>query len=377
MRRAAKVMLGVLAAVAAAWWLFYLTPSRGAQRADTIRFGFWGDYQEYEMWKRVVAAFERDNPGIRVRLEHVPGRGSEYTRKLTAWMASDTSPEVMLLQDEPFPRYMLRSEGPRPVLTDLTALLAGQDDTAPPIRAADYWPTAWESFGRHEADGWRQYGLPVFGGNNLIFYNRDCFRRAGVPLPEESGLDEAWTVEQFVELARALTLRERVGRTERTVQWGFNRPFGWLYWLPFIYACDADVLNESRTEFIFTDDGARRALTLWGELYTRHAAVPAGGELGPRGENVAFLTGRVAMVVNGPWAMPFFNEAGIDYGVMLPPRSPTGQRGTRITWDCVGLAGRLKDDPRGGRWRGGSPASSPRPRRPRSSPARSGASRRT
>ncbi len=343
MKRAFGILIAVAAVTAAAWWLFWLTPSRGGQRDDMIRFGFWGGDQEYQMWREVAERFERDHPGVKIRLEYVP---RDYSRKLQAWLASDTAPEVMLLQDEPFPRYMARSGGDAPVLVDLTEMIAGIEygpDLA--VDRKGYYATAWDSFGRSEPDGKRrQYGLPVFGGNNLIFYNRECFRRAGVPLPEDSGIDGTWTCEGFLDLCKRLTVRREIDGKTRVIQWGFARPFGWLYWLPFIYACDAEILSDDRSKFIFNGPGALASLKLWDDL-ARHDATPTGWELGSMRQNVAFLTGKVAMVCQGPWAMPFFNEAKIDYGVIFPPKSPTGAQGTRVTWDCVGLAGRLRNDP--------------------------------
>lgn len=342
MKRLGRIVLILAAAFGAGWWLFYLTPTRGGRQADEIRFGFWGDYQEYQMWQRIVGAFRAEHPDIRVKMEYVP---ADYRRKLTAWMASDSSPEVMLLQDEPFPRYIADSRGPRPVLAELTALTAGERfGPSLAVRREDYWPTAWQSFCDPQDDR-RQFGLPVFGGNNLIFYNRECFRLAGIPLPEESGVDQNWTIESFVDLCRRLTIRQEVAGQTRTVQWGFSRPWGWLYWLPFFYAFDAEILSDDRQEFIFTGPEAMASLRFAHALYGEHRVVPRGADLGPMSENVAFLTGKVAMITSGPWAMPFFNEAKLDYGVMFPPVSPTGRRGTRITWDGVGLAGRLERDP--------------------------------
>ena len=242
---------------------------------------------------------------------------------------------------------MTNSQGRQPMLVDLSPMISGQAyGDALAVDPKDYWPTAWASFGRQEGDGhWHAYGLPVFGGDNLIFYNRDCFRRAGVELPDQTHIDQTWTVDDFVKLTQRLTIRGDQPGGPRVVQWGFNRPFSWLYWLPFIYACDADILSADRSMYVFTDDRALAALQLWDDLNRRWHVTPAGADLGPMGENVAFLTGRVAMATNGPWAMPFFNDAGIDYGVLFPPLSRDGQRGTRVTWDGVGLAGRLRNDP--------------------------------
>jgi len=344
MKRGLRILLAVVIAAAAAWWLFWLTPSRGGRQADTIRFGFWGDYQEYRMWRRIIDRFGREHPEVHVTIEYVPGSG-EYGRKLTAWLASGSGPDVMLLQDEPFPRYVHRRPGRPGVLVDLTEMIAGRrfgEDLT--VRQGDYDPIAWASFGQDEPSGRRQYGLPVFGGNNLIFYNRQCFRRAGVALPEATGIDAAWTTEEFLDLCKRLTIRRDIDGRTRTEQWGFDRPHGWLYWLPFTYACDARILSDDRQRFAFTGDGALKSLQLWDDLRV-HGVVPGGGDLGSMRQNVAFLTGKVAMVCQGPWAMPFFNEAKLDYGVMFPPFSATGRRGTRVTWDCVALAGRLRDDP--------------------------------
>ena len=52
------------------------------------------------------------------------------------------------------------------------------------------------------------------------------------------------------------------------------------------------------------------------------------------GQNVAFLTERVAMFCSGPWSMPFLNETDLDYDVAHVPIGPAG-RHTRVTWDCL------------------------------------------
>lgn len=336
-------ILLILAAAAAGWWLFWLTPSRGGSPPNELRLSVWGDYEELQMWRQIIARFEQTHRPLTVKLEYVPLGAGSYDRKLRAWMASGTSPDVMLLQDELYPQYLARPAEQRPVV-NLTDMVSGRGfGSELGLDPNDYFDGAWRSFGQDGPDGWEQFGLPVWGGNNLIFYNRDCFRAAGVALPEQSGIDADWTVEEFLDLCRQLTLRDADGRV---TQWGFVLPYSWLYFQPFLYACDAEILSDDRSEFVFTGPEAERALQLWLTL-GREGLVPTGGDLGPMNQNVAFLTGKVAMVCNGPWLMPFFNEAELDYGLMHVPVSPTGRRGTRVTWTGVGIAGRLRDDPQG------------------------------
>ena len=149
------------------------------------------------------------------------------------------------------------------------------------------------------------------GGNCLIIYNRAAFRDAGVAEPPPQ-----WSVEEFIETCRRISVdSDGDGRMER---YGFLVP-NWVYWLPFHYAFGATYLDERRTRW-----------TLWGAKEAPHR-----DELTETG-SIAFMTGRVAMFISGPWAMPPLNEAGVDYGIAHIPRGPGGQ-GTRVTWDGLAL----------------------------------------
>ncbi len=323
------------------------------------------------MWESITREFERGHPDIHVALEHIPGPG-EVCAKDGRVAGLRFSPRCCSALRPALSPLHRQARWRHPILLDLTALLKAeandaQTDGGRTDGGKKYWPTAWQSFGQDEADGYHQYGLPVFGGNNLIFYNRECFRRAGVELPEVSHIDSNWTAADFLALCRRLTVRDGDGAAGRTVQWGFDLPAGWLYWLPFIYACDADILNADRTEFVFTGDKALAALKLWRQLIDERL-VPRGGELGQMRQNVAFLTDRVAMVCDGPWQMPFLNEAGLDYGVMFPPRSASGRRARASPGTAWGYPRGCPKAQSAGKKPGRWPASSPHPRRPKSSP---------
>jgi len=230
------------------------------------------------------------------------------------------------------------------------------------VNLNDLWDTAVKSFGRYEGRGsqrsWHMYGLPIFGGCNLIFYNKDCFDKVGVrvaKLPGPEGLvrspdgqgwildDELWTIADFVRLCQILTLdKDGDGRID---QFGFSVP-GFQYWQPFHWAMGARVLNDKFTRTAFLGPECEASLQLYQDLRYKYHVAPTTAELGTMDEGVGFFTGLVAMFDSGPWAMPFVNTVGVKYDLLYIPRgSPQAGHVTRITWDgAVMFAGSKKKE---------------------------------
>src|SRR4051794_135260 len=194
------VRIAVLSALVlgTGYWLFgdtvrYHTSLPGRQ---PLRFSFWGSYEDFAMWKDVTGAFQRQT-GIDVQLEYTPTR---YEQKIQQLMVAGAAPDVILYQDEPFPAVVDDR-----MFEDLTPMLRTDPEYGPKITAAGgdayaaldrvFANTMVESFGRYQeatrggkagagpqagARTWHQYGMPVFGGCNLIYYNREAFRKAGI-----------------------------------------------------------------------------------------------------------------------------------------------------------------------------------------------------
>lgn len=348
--RPLKLLVILLAVAGLGWWL--LRDALGLRPVDAagqpLRLSFWGPYEEFEMWQEMVATFQAANPGVVVKLEYVPTR---YEQKIRQLLVADAAADVILYQDEPFPYLVDRGS-----FEDLTPYLR-RDGVVGELRGElqKTWLSIMvDSFGRYEehAGGreWRQYAMPVWGGTNLVFYNKDCFRRAGLrvaPLPGPEGLahdpatgqwtldDARWTIDEFVRVCQLLTQdRDGDGRID---QFGFLLPTT-LYWLPWHRTLGASILNDDRTRTTFYGPECEASLTLYHDLRWRYKVAPTPAELGPMNMGVGFLTGRVAMFTSGPWEMPFCNAAGIDYDALHIPRHPrTGARTTRITCDAVGI----------------------------------------
>ncbi len=341
-----------------AWWLFADTFARYAPSCEdihSIRFSHFGTYQDYQLWKAVIAEFENAHPGVSVHQEYVVGLTGHYNTKMRQQVLTHTLPDVALIQLGPF--HELAEH-----FADLSGLLqesSGGDDVgnnstlrdsiAHDHRTADTAlltgldPTGLAAFQYHG----RQGALPVSGGNLLIYANPTCFARAGrflgrqIPLPGDD-----WTIEGFRHTAELLTCDfDGDGSID---QFGFWHP-RWIYYLPFLWSFGAELTNDTTTEWRLVGREAEQAFEFYRELLLGgggrmpRRVCPRPDEVPQLFQDVGFLTGRVGMCINGPWFQPFLASTDLaDSYVVAPiPSGPAG-RVTRITWDGVVIPANLQ-----------------------------------
>ena len=283
--------------------------------ATVVKLSFWGSYEEWGMWREIVDLFHEKNPDVWVKLNYIP---DGYDDKIRLLLAADSAPDIMLIQDEPFPAYANYGK-----FTDLTDWVYGPD--APVDWDTAFWPTIVESF-KYKG---RVMGLPVWGGNVLVYYNREMFRDLGVEPPEDD-----WDFDGFIAKAKELT-RDLDG-DGRLDTFGFSLP-GWIYFLPWTFGFGVDYLNESRTDWAFTGAQAVEATRFYQDLRFGYHVSPSIQEIPSASEGAMFMTGRIGMTASGPWNSPGLKTAGIDFDVVHIPYGPRGERFTRVTWDALCL----------------------------------------
>lgn len=180
------------------------------------------------------------------------------------------------------------------------------------------------------------YGIPNSVDARALFYNKDLFRRAG--LVDESG--EAVPPRNWEELREyAVRLTERDERNQIRVL-GFAPNYGnsWLYM--FGWMNNATYLSEDGTRCLLNEERVVEALQFMVDIYDdaggyqsvlAYQAGFQGGALDP------FITGKVAMRIDGYFYMPHLAQFGRDlnFGVAPPPVSErmiqeTGE--TQVSW---------------------------------------------
>lgn len=318
----------ILVAVAVTVWLFGDTIAKYAASPsanDAIRFAYWGGYEDHVTWTEVIAAFHRHEPDVVIRQEWLPLSG--YLTKIDQQLVAGAAPDVFMFQDEPFPRYA------REHFVDIGSLGAGDEEMS--RRLADCWPAAITSF--REDNSLR--AVPIHGGNVLVYCNPDAFARASrfrghaIDMPRDD-----WTLDDFVTLCKMLTIDEDGDGVPE--QFGLLQPH-WVYYLPFIWSHGATLLDESRTHWTLTGPEAIAAFQLYADLRHRYGVTPTPMEYAGQNSDTAFLSGRVAMCVNGPWYMPYLNQTRLRgrYKVVGIPSGRVPGR-SRVTWDslCINAA---------------------------------------
>ena len=314
-----------------AWTPFALGGCGSATAANgkaVVRFAIWGSYEEWQMWKQLCREFEERNPHVKVKLEYLP---DNYEVKMKVLMAADMCPDVMCMQDEPFQMYCLKDK-----FEDLTPYLqeAGKD-----WMPDKFLPTSLEVF-RFNRTG-RQMGLPWDGGGIIVYYNKRLFREAGIPYP-----DGSWTWDDFLNVARKLTKdKDNDGRIDQfgfqmTQWWGYLEIWIWGAGGKFFDAEDTRIGGMTRAaplRCILDSPAAIRGLQFYQDLRYKHHVAPLPAEFTQMGEDVPFMTGRIAMKFNGPWGMPFLRQTeNLEWDVAPMPIGPTG-RVTRCSWDGVAM----------------------------------------
>jgi multiple sugar transport system substrate-binding protein len=279
----------------------------------TIRFSFWGSDDELATWQDVTAAFRAVHPEVAVKLDWWPER---YYEKSQRALGSGDPPDVMLIQDEPFARFCAAGR-----IRDLTDRVKSD----PRFHLDRFAGTAVQSF----AYRGRPYGMPVFGGPIVVFYHRALFDRFGVPYPKPD-----WTWDDFLRTCQALT-RDTDG-DGRTDVFGVNLVRWWVFWLPWVWGAGGDLLDPTYTRCVLDTPEAIRGLEFYMDLRWRHHVAPQPNEFGQMGQDMMFLTGRVAMLLTGPYKMPFVRQTSLDWDVAPMPTGPAGQA-TRVTWDCLAI----------------------------------------
>lgn len=177
----------------------------------------------------------------------------------------------------------------------------------------------------------RTYALPQQGHCLLIYYNRALLRSAGLPDPPES-----WTWDDFLRYARATT-RDLDGDGQLD-QFGCMRPVSFYHSLPWVWSAGGETLDAGMTRSLLNTPEGIEGLRFCRDLVYRYRVTPLVTELPGMAPENAFLTGRVAMVVHGPWWLENCRRnPDLDWDIQHFPHGPQG-RVTRTTTEGLAMS---------------------------------------
>lgn len=250
----------------------------------------------------VIAAFEAKNPGIIVEYESVPFNDLNDIVQIRIG-GGESVPDIYTADQ---PRMTaLASRGLLADLTDHVGDVSGL-----------FWPSSLDA----STVGGRLYALPVSTSSQLLYYNVDLLEAAGLDLPSMDPADRL-TWERVVEMGRAA---QAAGATYGVMLDQVNRIYQ-VQPLAESLGGGPGVSLDDELVPAFTNDAWIEAMSFYGSLFAEGLA--------PRGVPVPqtrdlFATGQVALWVGGPWWLPLFSNADVNFGVAPHPYFAAGEPAT-------------------------------------------------
>lgn len=238
---------------------------KGSGGRTTLSYGVW-DVAQVPGLQKVIDAFEKENPGISVRMELTPW--SSYWTTLKTSMRGGTAPDVFWMNAVNLQLYA--SSG---VLEPLSGHI--KSDRTP----VDRHP---ESLVKIYAYQGEQYGLPKDFDTIGLWYNKALFDKAGIKYP-----DTTWTWDDVRDAAAELTNpRERVHGMAAEM----DRQ-GQLY--PAIHGAGGYVLQDGKSGF--GDERSIEGLRYWTDMIDRGWSPPQSAMVESKARN-RFWSEKAAMV---------------------------------------------------------------------------------
>lgn len=311
-----------------------LLAASSASAATTIRWLTLSDGSWPDSVKKVIAAFEAENPDIKVELDTYPFRQLFETIEVRM-KAQDANLDLISVDVPLVASYSLRG------------YLAPLDEY---FTAEDIKNTWTEASAKAATYNGHFMAAPQNTSSQFLYINRKLFQDAGLTPPKGFGpgdtfnyqqisdiaSNDRWTWEQVVDAAKKLT-RQSNGKTE---VWGFEfDQVSRLYQL--------QCLGESLGQALLSPDGLKasgylnsekwiRAAQWYSDLFNKWNVSPK--NVAPDESPTLFASGKVGIFAGGEWNVPRFKEAGVDFLVAPFPYFAGGKAVTGTGSWHVGIA---------------------------------------
>lgn len=245
-----------------------------------IKFSSWGSQSETALLVPLIEKFEKQNPDIKIEFLHIP---QNYFQKLHLLFASNLAPDVVFINNYYAPKYVKAG-----LLEDLT----------PYIEKKEFFEKSLAGFTFDE----KTYALPRDISVLVIYYNKNLFKKYGLPLPENG-----WSLEEYVKTARLLSKDTNNDRVNDV--WGTSFETDMIFLLPYLMSSGYSV--DSLQQFA--------------DLANKYNAAPKKSQSASLTMAQLFLQQKIAMHLSGRWLVPKYREeAQFDWDIVSFPKGPEG-----------------------------------------------------
>jgi multiple sugar transport system substrate-binding protein len=301
-----------------------LWPSACSADDDALTFFFAANPEEADARRRVVDAFERRHPDIKVRMLL---SGPDPLQHMSVYCAGGKCPDVLMAWDLTYAGLAARG-----VLLDLNTMLAHDKSFTAQLKA-DSIGSLYQTFSYDDG----QYAFPEQWSGNFLFYNKTLFADAGVPAPP-GRWEQPWSFSRFLDTAEALTKRDRSGRVS---QWGYVDTWVAAYSAGLFGTNNGASWSTPRmnpTHLNFDNEAFLDGIQFYADLAHKHKVAPTSSDTQSMSTMDLFTSGRAAMALGGHWRYQTADRAnGLNFDIGVLPTGPSG-RVARSNIGTTGLA---------------------------------------
>ena len=244
-----------------------------------VTLRFWAMGREGEVVQELMRDFERENPGVHVRVQQIPWSAA-HEKLLTAFVG-DATPDLAQLGNTWMAEFV--------ALRSLERLDPWRERST--LSPASYFDGIWDT---NVIDG-ALFGIPWYVDTRLLFYRRDLFERAGI-----ARMPESWAAWR----AALAAVKRRAGKRGYAL---FLPPNEYEPLLVLALSARSPLLRDQGTRGAFSEPPFRRAFDFYAGLYRDGLAPPL------RNNEVAnvyqeFARGYFAAYITGPWNLGEFER---------------------------------------------------------------------
>ena len=269
-----------------------------------IKLSGWGASSiEQKLLKKLLRDFEEEHPAIKVKYEVI---NDQYMDVIKTRLVGEAAPDVFYLDALEAPFLMSQN-----VLEPLDAYIKTEFDLN------DFEQTLLDSFKYKN----QIYGLPKDYSTLALFFNKQALVEQGFTNPPA-------TWKELRSYSRKLT--EDSNQDGRIDKYGFGEIPELARQVYKIKAFDGQVIGKNNYA-AFADSEALKGLQLAVEQYRKERTSAQKTDVGTNSGSEMFAQGKVAMVVEGNWAIPYLEETfpNLEFGTAEVP-TINNKKGTMV-----------------------------------------------
>lgn len=252
--------------------------------------------QPEQLLEKLAKEFEAAHPNVTIDVSSGAPTTDDLLTKISAGFVSGDYPDISYAYGS-WTGQLASSDR----MQDITDKVAD-----PAVKWSEFPQSAQDTA---KPDG-KVIGFPAVVDNLSLIYNKTLFDNAGLSYPTND-----WTWDQFRTAAKALT-------DSATQTYGFGYPVNdvedntWRLW-PLLWQNGGQILNADSTKSAFDSEAGVKALDILRSMAVTDKSVYL-DQTNEKFEPL-FVSGRIGMIMDGPWLLTDLKTGGTNYGVAYLP----------------------------------------------------------